>query len=638
MAGGGGNDTYTVDDAGDVVVEASGAGDDHVRSTITYTLTNDLEHLTLLGTAAINGIGNAAANRITGNNAANRLEGLDGNDTLDGGAGADTMIGGLGADLYRVDVSGDVIIETGTDIDTVEASLNYILGTKIENLVLIGTALNATGNALNNRLIGNTLNNLLDGGVGNDQMEGGLGDDTYILDNGSDWIAEAASAGIDTVRASISYSLGSNLENLELTGTFDINGNGNSSDNRVTGNSGDNRLDGGSGADTMAGGLGDDIYVVDNTADVVTEALSADVDNVETNLAAYTLTANVENLQLFIGWNDSVNRNGTGNNLSNVITGSNGINILSGLDGDDQLFGNNRNDTLIGGNGNDWLDGGLGDDRMEGGAGDDRYVVNTALDVVVEPAATGTDTVETSISYILGANVENLLFTGNSWDAIDGQGNSLNNRLTGNNGNNNLDGGTGADIMAGGGGNDTYTVDDASDVVVEFQASGSDHVRSSVNYVLGAFIENLTLLGTGNINATGNLTANSIAGNAGRNIITGGLGLDTLTGNAGSDGFIFQELEDSGKTMNTSDIITDFNAAQGDRIDLSAIDAISSSLANDAFVFVGVSAFSAAGQVRSFAWNTLTYVELNTDSNLSTIEMMISLSGTLVLAQPDFLL
>jgi Ca2+-binding RTX toxin-like protein len=192
--------------------------------------------------------------------------------------------------------------------------------------------------------------------------------------------------------------------------------------------------------------------------------------------------------------------------------------------------------------------------------------------------------------------------------------------------------------MAGGGGNDIYTVDDAGDVVIELPGGGIDEIRSSISYTLGLSLENLTLLGSSNINATGNLAANIIAGNAGNNIINGGLGQDRLTGNAGADRFSFQSLEDSGKTMYTSDLITDFLAAQGDRIDLSTIDAISSSVANDAFAFVGISAFSAAGQVRNFNWGGITYVELNTDSNLNTTEMMISVSGNLVLGQLDFLL
>jgi Ca2+-binding RTX toxin-like protein len=638
MAGGGGNDTYTVDDLGDVVVEAPGAGDDHVRSSISFTLASDLEHLTLLGTAAINGNGNATSNRISGNSAANRLEGMAGNDTLDGGAGADTMVGGLGSDFYRVDDIGDIIIEIGTDSDTVEASINYTLAARLENLVLVGAALNGTGNTLNNRLIGNALNNILNGGIGSDQMEGGLGDDIYIVDHSSDWISEAANAGIDTVRASIAFTLGSNLENLELTGSLDVNGSGNGSDNRLTGNSGDNRLDGGGGADTMAGGAGDDTYVVDNAGDVVTEAASAGIDGIESSLAAYTLVANVENLQLFIGWNDNVNRNGTGNALANVITGSHGINTLNGLDGDDQLFGNNGNDTLLGGNGNDWLDGGLGDDRMEGGAGDDRYVVNSALDVVVEAAASGTDTVESSVSFILGANVENLLLTGNSWDALDGQGNNLNNRLTGNNGNNNLDGGVGADTMAGGGGNDTYTVDDLGDVVVEFQLSGTDHIRSSINYALGAFVETLTLLGTSNINGIGNIMANSIAGNSANNILSGGHGSDTLTGAEGSDTFRFSLLSDSDLTQSTADLITDFTAAQGDLIDLSQIDSIGATPENEAFSYIGSSLFTSSGQVRSFVSGSTTFLALNTNSDLSAPEMLIALSGALSLQASNLIL
>ncbi|MFN7677772.1 MAG: calcium-binding protein, partial [Cyanobacteriota bacterium] len=638
MTGGGGNDTYTVDDGGDVVVEDPGSGVDHVRSTMTYLLASDLEHLTLLGTAAINGFGNAAANRITGNSAANRMEGQAGNDTLDGGAGADTMVGGLGSDLYRVDDNGDVILEIGTDLDTVEASLTYTLAARVENLVLTGSALNATGNVLNNRLTGNPLNNILNGGVGNDSMEGGLGDDIYIVDSPGDWIRELANAGTDMVWASISFTLGSNFEHLELLGSEDINASGNSSDNRIMGNLGDNRLDGGSGADTMAGGGGDDVYIVDNAADIVIEAASDGVDSVETTLAAYSLMANVDQLRLFIGSNDNVNRDGTGNDLANLMTGSNGNNTLSGLEGDDLLFGNNGHDTLLGGDGNDWLDGGLGGDRAEGGAGDDRYVVNSSLDIVVEAEASGADTVESSVSFVLGAYIENLLLLGQPSDALDGQGNSLNNRLTGNNGTNNLGGGAGADTMIGGGGNDTYTVDDVGDVVVEYQASGTDLVRTSISYALVSFVENLTLLGAANLNATGNLFANNIVGNAGNNVITGGLGSDSLTGGEGSDVFSFPFIVDSGATNASADLITDFNPSQLDLIDLALIDAVESTAADEMFTYIGSSVFTAPGQARSFVSGGKTFIALNTNAELSGAEMLIAISGAPVLQTSNFIL
>ncbi len=114
--------------------------------------------------------------------------------------------------------------------------------------------------------------------------------------------------------------------------------------------------------------------------------------------------------------------------MANQIVGSGGINLLTGLDGDDSLYGNNGNDTLLGGIGSDLLDGGLGNDSMDGGAGNDIYVVNAALDVVTEAANGGTDTVQSSVSFILSSTLEHLVLTGTT--AIDGQGNGLNNQLT----------------------------------------------------------------------------------------------------------------------------------------------------------------------------------------------------------------
>ncbi|MDQ3478011.1 MAG: hypothetical protein M3438_02430 [Pseudomonadota bacterium] len=130
MTGGAGKDIYDVDDIGDVVVELADEGTaDLVVSSITYTLTENVERLTLTGSSAIDGTGNASANVIVGNSGANTLTGGDGNDTLNGGAGADTMVGGLGNDTYFVDDIGDIVTEAvGEGNDLVKSSLNYTLG------------------------------------------------------------------------------------------------------------------------------------------------------------------------------------------------------------------------------------------------------------------------------------------------------------------------------------------------------------------------------------------------------------------------------------------------------------------------------------------------------------------------------
>ncbi|WP_285719158.1 M10 family metallopeptidase, partial [Pelosinus sp. IPA-1] len=158
----------------------------------------------------------------------------------------------------------------------------------------------------------------------------------------------------------------------------------------------------------------------------------------------------------------------------------------------ENAIGGTGNDTLIGNQADNILNGGAGADYMAGGLGNDTYVVDNVGDVVVENPGEGIDTVYSNLATsILGANVENLILygTGN----INGNGNELNNVITGNSGNNILDGGSGADTMIGGMGNDTYVVDNVSDVVVENAGEGIDTVLSSIAYTLGANVENLTL-------------------------------------------------------------------------------------------------------------------------------------------------
>jgi len=360
------------------------------------------------------------------------LTGDAGGNTIDGGAGADNMTGRTGDDTFIVDNLGDVVNELpGGGFDTVQSGVTYTLPADVENLVLTGaTATNGTGNANSNRITGNSGNNVLDGHGGADTLIGGAGNDTYIVDDQADTILENLGEGTDSVESSVSFTLGNNIENLTLTGTDRSNATGNAFNNVLTGNATDNILDGAGGADTMAGGAGDDTYYVDNAGDIVTENVDEGIDAVY-SAVNYTLGANVESLALY---GSAVT--GTGNALDNILSGNALNNTLNG-----------------GGGGNDFLDGGAGADTLTGGTGDDFYVVDNAGDVVTENAAEGADLVQSSISYTLGANLENLTLTGAL--AINGTGNALDNRVTGNSTANTLTGLAGNDILEGGGGNDT---------------------------------------------------------------------------------------------------------------------------------------------------------------------------------------
>jgi Ca2+-binding RTX toxin-like protein len=172
MAGGAGNDTYYVDNTGDIITEAASAGTDTVIASATYTLAANVENLTLITAAAINGTGNTLSNVLTGNSAAN---------TLNGGTGADTMVGGAGNDTYVVDNIGDVVTENLNEgIDLVQAGVTYSLAAHIENLTLTGSnAINATGNLMDNVLMGNSAINTLTGGAGQDVLTGGGGKDVF---------------------------------------------------------------------------------------------------------------------------------------------------------------------------------------------------------------------------------------------------------------------------------------------------------------------------------------------------------------------------------------------------------------------------------------------------------------------------
>jgi hypothetical protein len=336
----------------------------------------------------------------------------------------------------------------------------------------------------------------------------------------------------------------------------------------LIGGAGNDDLNGGPGADDMAGGAGDDYYTTDG-ADTLAENAAEGTDTVRSSVT-FTLGANFENLLL----SGSGNLDGTGNGENNTLTGNIGNNVLTGLGGMDTLNGMAGADTLYGGDNNDTLNGGNDDDQLFGEA--------------------GTDT------------------------------------LNGGSGHDLLNGGTGADTMAGGTGDDTYVVDDAGDIVTELANQGTDTVQTTrTSYSLGANVENLTGTLGAKQTLNGNDLRNIIVAGAGDDIIdargdndriTGGGGNDRMTGGLGADVFILLDSDMINSTVGgtrQADVILDLNFGQGDRVDLSAIDADIITGGDQAFTFV-TSFSGVAGEAR------LVYIA---SSNSSALQLDVDGDG-----------
>jgi serralysin len=575
LIGGEGDDTYVVNIIGtgvleDSITENDGEGDNDalqlkgsLKLTSYATLTLDdelayLEHLDIsaTGSTKLNLTGNDADNRLTGNAAANLLSGGAGDDTLDGGAGSDTLSGGEGSDTYYVNTASDVIVDDGStsDTDLVYSTASYTLNNGLENLTLLGkSAINATGNSGRNILTGNNGANHLDGGdgddtllgglgadtltggLGSDSMEGGAGNDTYEVDDEDDIVTEASDGGSDLVKASISYTLGDYVEKLTLTGSDNIDGDGNSLNNTILGNSGDNVLTGGDGYDTLKGEDGDDTYVVNlietglassaraKMEDTITESKNQGTDTIKLVLpnaitssyySTITLGTNIENVDA--SETGSVLLSFVGNSLDNIITGNDAANYINAYAGNDTIYGGDGDDVILGDKGNDVIDGGDGDDDLFAGDGDDSVI-----------GGAGDDTLSTSYGSdtLLGGDGDDKLY--------DYQG---------------------VDTLAGGDGDDTYiviikavsgvaTLEDTiienadegdSDTLMLYVPAGTLKLSTATEFTLAsgalANFENLDARYTGStlLNLTGNSSDNILIGNAAANHIDGGDGSDTV--------------------------------------------------------------------------------------------------------------
>ena len=382
---------------------------------------------------------------ITGSPGDDMISGLGGNDVLSGGDGNDTLDGGANDDILNGDAGNDTLL-AGDNSDS------------------------AHGGSGDDTIFGGGGNDYLEGGPGNDFIDGGDGKDTaafagllsayrIVYAGANVLVTHLASGEVDTLvnietlafqDVSVSVVRGTDAPEL-LTGTtkddqiFGLGG-----DDTLVGGDGNDYLDGGTGADRMEGGAGNDTFVVDDPGDQTIElAGQGTADRVLARIEDVVLAPEIEELDL-----DTGVARGTGNGKDNILRGNAGDNIL---------------------------DGGLGADRMEGGRGADTYFVDNVDDLVVEadnepnddgpqgtqPLDLGStiDKVVASVSYSLGAFVENLELRGGA-GALNGSGNELDNVLVGNDGANILSGLGGNDRLSGGGGNDSIDGGQGSDTVV----------------------------------------------------------------------------------------------------------------------------------------------------------------------------
>ncbi len=628
----------------------------------------------IMGTAVNDSlVGTSGDDELYGLQGDDALDGGDGNDIIDGGTGADTMTGGAGDDLFYLDDSGDVVVEaewggwdevrlSGTYADLSAAWVETVRVTHSGGATVLGGAgLNwidggsgadwfegaggndmLSGNLGDDRLDGGDGDDELDGGFGSDTMIGGAGNDSYRVQQAGDVVTEAANAGIDTVFLHLlTYTLPANVENVDARyasgGAISITGNslnnhiimgfgavsvsggagidtasyqsngavvvdlttwvhggaaaddsltgienltGSSGDDVLRGNGSTNIFDGALGADTMVGRAGSDVYYVDNAGDVITEVAGGggwDEARVR-SLASYALPDYVEKLTSLT----DAAFTGTGNGLANEMNGTNAVDTFYGGAGADTLNGGSGSDLLYGEGDHDRLDGGSGSDTMAGGLGNDTYIVDTVGDAVFELANGGIDQVFTSLSsYTLPAHVDHLTFTGSPTGAVIGNGNDAYNNIIALGGDDVLTGGNGHDELFGNGGDDV------------------------------------------------------LSGDGGEDLLIGGPGADLLTG--GYEGDIFQINHGDSGLGAGADRITDFVQIV-ERIDLRGIDADTGTAGDQAFSFIGASAFSGtAGELRYEFDGVDTWVQGDIDGD-SAADFEIVLTGGYPMAAGDFFL
>jgi serralysin len=338
---------------------------------------------------------------------------------------------------------------------------------------------------------------------------------------------QGAFSDCDGMTKNIAIAYNCNIENA-AGGSGNDRITGNALDNTLMGNAGNDVLTGAAGADILIGGDGNDTFYAD-AFDYLLQFSGGLGYDILYYSGSPTYSYDFASYGFEEMWftNELVTPATPG-----VLTGTDAAETLAGSEANESIYGLGGNDTLNGNGGDDTLSGGPGNDRLDGGAGND------TADYAGATAGVTVSLSLTSQQNTIGAGYDTLSLIENLSGSALGDtltGSATANLLMGLDGNDVLDGRAGADTLVGGHGNDSYTVDSLGDVVNETDSDGNDTVLSSVTFSLAdtastrGALENLTLTGSGNVNATGNSLANVIAGNSRSNVLDGGDGVDTIT-------------------------------------------------------------------------------------------------------------
>ncbi len=606
------------------------------------------------------------------------LNGEDGNDKLFGGEGKDILNGGNGDDflyanptepggyqLLRGDSGNDTFVISGADgttiddtagVDTLvfggQAQANFSTGTF--GGVLAGINIRAEIELFRGSDSGDviilketdTYGQGMDGGIGNDILWGNAGSEFMLGGEGNDSIK------------------------------------GYGGNDRIDGGNGNDFIYAGAGTNTVFGGNGNDEFLIDSLADMTTIGDVSGTDTLQfTNGSIFDLEGNrfsgdglhvavAQNvIEIFQGsnGNDEIRMKFAstkavfmyGNDGGDILSAGAGNDRIEGGIGVDLLGGSAGDDTLRGGNDPDGLWGGEGADILDGGNGYDFARYDFAISGIKVNLESG-DGISgeakfdqlLSIEGLAGSAFADTLVGNALFNVLNGSGGNDtlrglvgNDLLTGDDGNDLLFGGEGADVIEGGAGTDIIRFDDAKagvdarlDINVGVLGEARGDTYKDIEGIVGSSFKDMLVGDAEGNTLKGGKGNDTLRGNGGNDILIGGEGRDGLIGGAGVDKFDFNVIADFGKTLKTRDVITDF-VQSVDRIDLATLDASTKAANNNAFSFIGNSAFhKIAGELRAAGnANGSTIVSGDLDGN-GIVDFQIELKGLFTLTAADFIL